>query len=80
MCISIFTRKKAFMKKYVKLVSYLLVIIGAINWGFVGFFNIDLVAKLLGDMTIWSRAIYAIVGIAALVSLFTMANSDDTCI
>ena len=56
------------MKKYVKLVSYLLVIIGAINWGFVGWFNIDLVAKLLGDMTIWSRAIYAIVGVAALVA------------
>ena len=68
------------MKKYVKLISYLLVIIGALNWGFVGIFNLDLVAKLLGDMTIWSRAVYTLVGISALVSLFTMATSDDTCI
>ena len=68
------------MKKYVKLISYLLVIIGALDWGFVGIFNLDLVAKLLGDMTIWSRAVYTLVGISALVSLFTMATSDDTCI
>ena len=68
------------MKKYVKLISYLLVIIGALNWGFIGIFNLDLVAKLLGDMTIWSRAVYTLVGISALVSLMTMATSDDTCI
>ena len=68
------------MLKYVKLISYLLVIIGALNWGFIGIFNLDLVAKLFGDMTIWSRAVYALVGIAALVSLMTMATSDDTCI
>lgn len=68
------------MKKYVKLISYLLVIIGALNWGFVGIFNLDLVAKLLGDMTIWSRIVYTLVGLSALVSLFTMATSDDTCI
>lgn len=68
------------MKKYVKLVSYLLVIIGALNWGFIGFFGLDLVAKLFGDMTIWARIVYALVGISALVSLATMATSDDTCI
>ena len=68
------------MKKYVKLVSYLLVIIGALNWGFIGIFGLDLVAKLFGDMTIWSRTIYVIIGLSALVSLATMATSDDTCI
>lgn len=68
------------MLKYVKLISYLLVIIGALNWGFIGIFNLDLVAKLLGDMTIWSRAVYTLVGISALISLFTMATSDNTCI
>lgn len=68
------------MKKYAKLISYLLVIIGALNWGFVGIFGFDLVAKLLGDMSIWSRAIYILIGLSALVSLTTMATSDDTCI
>ncbi len=68
------------MKKYAKLISYLFVIIGALNWGFVGIFGLDLVAKLLGDMSIWSRVIYILIGLSALVSLTTMATSDDTCI
>ena len=68
------------MKKYVKLISYLLVIVGALNWGFIGIFGLDLVAKLFGDMTFWSRTIYVIIGLSALTSLATMATSDDTCI
>ncbi len=66
--------------QYVKLVSYLLVIIGALNWGLIGSFNFDLVAKLLGDMTIWARALYIIIGVSALVSLITMAVDKDSCI
>ena len=66
--------------KYVKLISYLLVIIGAINWGLVGIFNLDLVAKLFGDMTIVSRGVYTLVGIAALVSLLAMSVDEDTCL
>lgn len=42
-----------------------LAIIGALNWGLVGFFNFDLVAAIFGDMSIFSRVIYALVGVAA---------------
>lgn len=66
--------------KYIKLISYLLVIIGAINWGLVGLFNFDVVAKLLGDMTIWSRTVYVLVGLSALVSLLAMSIDDDACL
>ena len=38
-------------------------IIGAINWGLIGFFKFDLVAFLFGDLTVLSRIVYAIVGI-----------------
>ena len=41
-------------------------IIGAINWGLIGFFKFDLVAFLFGELTILSRIIYAIVGICGL--------------
>lgn len=41
-------------------------IIGAINWGLVGFFRLDLVAFLFGEMSILSRIIYAIVGLCGL--------------
>ncbi|MBV7604906.1 DUF378 domain-containing protein, partial [Escherichia coli] len=34
-----------------------LVIIGAINWGLIGFFKFDLVAFLFGQMTWLSRVI-----------------------
>ena len=50
----------------------LIVIIGAINWGLVGFFKFDLIAFLFGDMSWISRIIYALVGLAGLymVSMF----------
>ena len=44
-----------------------IIIIGAINWGLIGFF--DLVNFLFGDLTWLSRVIYAAVGIAGLYLL-----------
>jgi hypothetical protein len=41
-------------------------IIGAINWGLIGFFRFDLVAFLFGEMSLLSRIIYAVVGLAGL--------------
>lgn len=47
-------------------------IIGAINWGLIGFFRIDLIALLFGEMSLISRIIYSIVGLCGLylVSLY----------
>ena len=47
-------------------------IIGAVNWGLIGFFRFNLVSFLFGDMTLLSRIIYAVVGICGLymISLF----------
>ena len=50
-----------------KIITYILVLIGAINWGLVGLFNIDLVAMFFGDMTVLSRIVYALVGISAII-------------
>ena len=41
-------------------------IIGAINWGLIGFFSLDLVAFIFGNMSWLSRIVYALVGIAGL--------------
>ena len=46
-----------------------LVIIGAINWGLIGFFRFDLVALLFGELSWISRIIYALVGISGLYLL-----------
>ena len=47
-------------------------IIGAINWGLVGFFKLDLVNMIFGDMTIIYSIIYVIIGLCGLylVSLY----------
>ena len=47
-------------------------IIGAINWGLIGLFNLDIIASLFGDMNLFSRIIYALVGVCGLylISLF----------
>jgi uncharacterized protein len=55
--------------RFLDTLALLLVIIGAVNWGLIGFFNFNLVAALFGDMTAFSRIIYALVGIAGLYSL-----------
>lgn len=55
-------------------IALILVIIGAVNWGLIGFFQFDLVAALFGQMTMFSRIIYAIVGIAGLYSLSFFAK------
>ncbi len=46
-------------------VAFILVIIGALNWGLVGFLKFNLVAAILGDMTLLARVVYGLVGIAA---------------
>ena len=55
-------------------------LIGALNWGLVGFFRFDLVAWIFGPMTILSRFVYAIIGLAGLIWLFIWIFSDTpTC-
>ena len=54
----------------VKLIAYILVIIGAINWGLVGFLGFDLVASIFGEMSILSRIVYSLVGLSGLALLF----------
>ncbi|MBR2783204.1 MAG: DUF378 domain-containing protein [Firmicutes bacterium] len=47
-----------------------LVIIGALNWGLIGFFRFDLVAALFGgQLAALSRAVYALVGLAGIWAL-----------
>lgn len=51
-------------------------IIGAVNWGLIGFLNFNLVAFLFGDTSWISRIIYALVGLCGLY-LFTFFNRSS---
>lgn len=58
----------------------ILVIIGAVNWGLIGFFGYDLVASIFGgQMALVSRIIYAVVGLAGLYAIsFFFSNRRTT--
>lgn len=49
-----------------------LLVIGGLNWGLVGLFGFDLVAALLGPASGASRAVYALVGLAAVYQAGTL--------
>jgi hypothetical protein len=52
------------MKK-LDVIAAVLLVIGGLNWGAVGVFNIDLVAAALGGVPAAMNAVYMIVGLAA---------------
>ena len=53
--------------KMINGIALLLVIVGAVNWGLVGFARFDLVAWIFGGQTASvSRIVYAVVGLAGL--------------
>jgi len=59
----------------VQKIALVLTIIGAINWGLVGFFQYDLVSDLFGGSdSLVSRIIFGLVGIAGLVNIALLFN------
>lgn len=62
--------------KIIDKIALILVIIGAINWGLIGFFNFNLVEMIFGNMTIISRIIYALVGVSGLWAIKLLFDND----
>ena len=58
------------MKK-LHVISFILIIVGALNWGLIGFFDWNLVSSIFGSGGL-ERTIYALVGIAAIIELIGM--------
>jgi uncharacterized membrane protein YuzA (DUF378 family) len=62
------------------LISLILVIVGALNWGLVGLFDVDLVAAIFGSGSTLSRLVYVLVALSGLwqiVPLTRAINSDE---
>lgn len=49
--------------------ALVIAVIGAVNWGLIGLFRLDLVAMIFGQMSLISRIIYVLVGICGLYLL-----------
>ena len=59
--------------------ALVLTIIGAINWGLIGFFDFNLVSALFGEGTVFTRLIYDLVGICGLylISFYGLLAKRD---
>ncbi len=55
--------------KILQKIALAFTIIGAINWGFVGLLDFNLVSAIFGADSILSRIIYAFVGVAGLINI-----------
>lgn len=64
--------------KYVHYIALALGIIGAINWGLIGLFHLNLVTLLFGVDTMLTRIVYVLVGISGIwmLSFFPKLNDD----
>ena len=54
------------------MLSWVLVTVGALNWGLVGLANVNLVESLLGSMPAVVQIVYILVGLAGLYSVWGM--------
>ena len=45
--------------------ALVLLVVGGLNWGLVGFFRVDLIAAIFGQLSVVSRVLYALIGISA---------------
>lgn len=65
-------------RKILDCIALTVTIIGAVNWGLIGFFDFNLVAFLFGSMSWLSRIVYGLVGICGLYLItFYMYLGED---
>jgi uncharacterized protein len=66
------------------IISLLLIVIGALNWGLVGFFGYNVITALFGMGTMVDRVIYALVGLAGIFGIFVLGklidSREDVCV
>jgi uncharacterized membrane protein YuzA (DUF378 family) len=61
--------------KGLDIITLILVIIGAINWGLVGLFGFNQVGAIYGDASVLTRIIYILVGLSGLWQLMPLFRS-----
>lgn len=69
------------------ILALVLIVIGAINWGLIGFFGFNLVEAIFGNSPAGvavQRIVYALVGLAGLFGIWMLsrlsAAADDVCV
>lgn len=65
--------------KNLHMVAYVLVLVGALNWGLVGLFGVNLVTMLLGEGTMLTSLVYVLVGLSAVYEIATHKGNCKLC-
>ena len=65
--------------KVLNIAVFVLLLVGGLNWGLVGFFNFDLVSTIFGAGTLLTRAIFSLVGLSALYKIFFRKCFHEQC-
>lgn len=65
--------------KALHMVSFVLVVVGALNWGLVGLLDFNLVNMLLGGVPALERLVYVLVGVAAVILAVTHKKDCRAC-
>lgn len=53
-------------------ISWILIVVGGLNWGLVGLFDFNLVDSLFGAGSGLAKIVYILVGLAAVYAIFAM--------
>ena len=61
--------------KGLNIITFVLLVIGGLNWLLVGAFGFDLVATIFGTASTVSNIVYVLVGLSAIVQIFTYKKS-----
>jgi uncharacterized protein len=65
--------------KAIHAIAFILVVIGAINWGLVGAGEWNVVNMLLGKWAIVERIVYILVGLSGILLVFTHKRDCKHC-
>ena len=60
-------------------IATLLAGLGALNWGLLALFQLDLVTKIFGGMTTASKVVYIVIGVAGLMKLASLVVCCPCC-
>ena len=65
--------------KVVHIISFILLVIGGLNWGLVGINNYNLVQQLLGSWPTVESIVYVLVGLSAIEAIITHKKLCKHC-
>jgi len=61
------------------MITFILVVVGALNWGLVGLMGLNLVTLIFGQSAMLVQAVYVAVGVSGVYQVFTHKGDCKVC-